>query len=356
MKYIKRYQLLNGFNIESVLLEEPYVTLVDENGNIYLSSTMATVIYGSKHGDSTYPYQIDTEEYYELDGTWEDPETHEIYFKWAKQDGEGYECWGLTRTRDFSNVNFLNPRYFDGMILSDGSSEYSNVGFKIYFGGKEEPSVTKGTIPHHNTGSLNTNNHAYVDLGLPSGALWATHNIGANTPTDYGNYYAWGETASKQDYSWGTYAYGSDYDSLTKYCPANKSDYWGGSGDPDDLKVLTLEDDVAHSEFGGDWHMPSSELLWELYSYTDNEWTDNYNESGVAGRVFRGNNQELFIPAAGYRDGSDLGAGGSGAYVWSLGLILYYPSYAYYLDFDSDGISIDNYGRYYGFSVRPVLY
>ena len=206
-----------------------------------------------------------------------------------------------------------------------------------------------------------------VDLGLPSRTLWYKYNLGCNfdllnnnpeqaKPKDwYGNYYAWGETAAKQDYSWKTYAYGSSDESLTKYCPANKSDYWGGSGDPDDLKVLTLEDDAARHNQSFVWRMPSSELLQELCDCTNNKWTYDYNGTGVAGQVFKGNNQELFIPAAGFYNGSDLSNAGDGALLWSSSLDTDNPSNAWHLYFDSDSIGMLDSNRRYGFSARPVL-
>ena len=115
------------------------------------------------------------------------------------------------------------------------------------------------------------NGYKWVDLGLPSGTRWATCNIGAEKPQDYGNYYAWGEVIQKSFYSWSTYKYGSDYDQLTKYC--NKSEY----GVNDNKTVLELEDDAAYMNWGGKWRMPTDEQQTELRKQCYWVWTESYN-------------------------------------------------------------------------------
>lgn len=97
------------------------------------------------------------------------------------------------------------------------------------------------------------NGHEYVDLGLPSGTLWATVNIGASTPSENGNFYAWGETEPKSNYSLSTYKWGNDETNYTKY------------NDTDGKTQLDLEDDAAHVNWGGDWHIPTYEQIMELY-------------------------------------------------------------------------------------------
>ena len=103
---------------------------------------------------------------------------------------------------------------------------------------------------------INNNGHEFVDLGLPSGTLWATMNIGASAVGQVGGYYAWGETSTKSDYSWETYAWGTE-DALTKYNAT------------DGKYCLDLEDDVAHVLWGGDWHIPSPAQIQELCAYTN---------------------------------------------------------------------------------------
>ena len=138
--------------------------------------------------------------------------------------------------------------------------------------------------------------HEYVDLGLPSGLLWATCNVGAETPEEYGDYFAWGETTPKDNYSWGTYQYG-DGSTITKYT---------GS---DGLTTLLPEDDAATANWGNDWRMPTHDEWVELYQNTTMTWTQ---QNGVNGRLFTADNgNSLFLPAAGYRDLSSLDGAGS---------------------------------------------
>ncbi|MBR5532185.1 MAG: T9SS C-terminal target domain-containing protein, partial [Bacteroidales bacterium] len=115
----------------------------------------------------------------------------------------------------------------------------------------------------------NTENE-YVDLGLPSGIKWATCNVGANSPEDYGDYFAWGETEPKDYYDWSTYKYcNGSYDIMTKYF--TDSDY----GTVDNKTTLELTDDAAHVNWGGNWRMPTKAEQDELRN-TDNctwEWT-----------------------------------------------------------------------------------
>ena len=103
------------------------------------------------------------------------------------------------------------------------------------------------------------NGHEYVDLGLPSGIKWATCNVGATTPEEYGDYFAWGETQPKDYYDWSTYKYcnGDEY-SITKYC--TRSTY----GTVDIKTTLELSDDAARVNWGGKWRMPTIEEQKEL--------------------------------------------------------------------------------------------
>ena len=200
------------------------------------------------------------------------------------------------------------------------------------------------------TGSAN--GHEWVDLGLPSGTLWATCNIGASKPEGYGNYYAWGETSTKSTYNWGTYKYANgDYDKLTKYC--NNSDY-DNNGFTDKLTTLQSGDDPATANWGSGWQTPSKAQWDELLSNTTNQWT---TKNGVKGRQFtsKKNGQTLFLPAAGSRWGSELNYAGSYGYYWSRSLYTDNPSYAWYLYFHSGSCRMGSgRSRSSGFSVRPV--
>ena len=106
------------------------------------------------------------------------------------------------------------------------------------------------------------NGHDYTDLGLPSGTLWATCNVGANVPENYGDFFAWGEVSAKSSYSWSNYKYcNGDFNSLTKYCSMSS---FGDNGFTDNLKVLEPSDDAATANWGQDWRMPTVEEMREL--------------------------------------------------------------------------------------------
>ena len=187
-----------------------------------------------------------------------------------------------------------------------------------------------------------------VDLGLPSGLKWASCNIGATAPEDYGNYYAWGETTTKTDYSWATYKHANgDYNKLTKYCSYN-----GNNGFTDDKTTLDPEDDAAYVNWGGDWRMPTRAEVDELLNNCTWTWTTQNGVNGyqVASKT---NGNSIFLPAAGCRD-ADLNNAGSIGYYWSASLNDYYPGNTWCINFGSDYHDRGYNSRYFGFSVRPV--
>lgn len=188
----------------------------------------------------------------------------------------------------------------------------------------------------------------WVDLGLPSGLLWATRNVGATSPEDYGDYFAWGETTTKSTYYWSNYNYcNGGYDQLTKYC--FNSEY-GYNGFTDNLTILQSGDDAATANYGG--RTPTSAEWQELINNTTIEWT---TQNGVNGRRFTGSNgNSLFLPAAGYFDGSSLTYAGTGGYYWSSSLYTGSPNVACYFAFRSDYQSAGFSGRDNGHSVRAV--
>lgn len=190
--------------------------------------------------------------------------------------------------------------------------------------------------------------HDYVDLGLPSGTLWATCNIGANKPEDYGNYYAWGETKPKNTYDWDTYKYANNAsDKLTKYC--NNSSY-GKNGFTDDLTALQTGDDPATANWGNGWRTPSKEQWVELLANTTNQWT---MKDGVSGRLFTSlkNTATLFLPVA--CDSWFNYYHPIGIY-WSRSLLIGCPSFAWTFCYGSGGCFMNFSFRYSGFAVRPV--
>ena len=193
-----------------------------------------------------------------------------------------------------------------------------------------------------------------VDLGLPSGIMWASFNVGATKPEEYGEYYAWGETQPKSDYSWSTYKWCSgDNNKLTKYC--TDSSYWGDSGSPDNKTVLNPEDDAAQLNWGGSWRIPTDAEWKELVENCTWTWTKNYNGTGIKGRIVTASNgNSIFLPAAGYWNATYVdGAGGGGTY-WSSTLNSLEPNYSLYVGFSTGIVSRSSYERYFGFSIRPV--
>ncbi len=193
----------------------------------------------------------------------------------------------------------------------------------------------------------------WVDLGLPSGILWATRNVGATSPEDYGDYFAWGETSPKSVYDWSTYRYcNGSYNTLTKYC-SNSSYGYNGFTFTDNLTTLQAGDDAATANWGGGARTPTATEWRELINNTTSQWT---TQNGVYGRRFTSSNgRSIFLPAAGCRWVSSLYDAGSYGFYWSSSLSTSGPSSAWGLDFDSGDVSTDYYyGRYYGLSVRPV--
>ena len=192
--------------------------------------------------------------------------------------------------------------------------------------------------------------HDYVDLGLPSGLLWATCNVGAARPENYGDYFAWGETQPKETYSWTTYQYSNgSSNTLTKYC--DNSSY-GYNGFTDDLTTLLPEDDAATANWGEGWRMPTQAEFQELLDNTTVTWT---TKNGVNGRLFTASNgNSLFLPAAGYRYGSYLFSAGSNGDYWSSSLNTDDPNDAWGLHFRSGYYYMNDIYRGDGQSVRPV--
>lgn len=191
--------------------------------------------------------------------------------------------------------------------------------------------------------------HAYVDLGLPSGTLWATCNVGASKPEGYGNYYAWGETATKAVYDRVTYKWTSSSSSIipTKYTGSSSAE-------------LRPADDAAYVNWGKNWRMPSKAQFDELInsSYTTTTWT---SINGIYGRKitskmpgFVGN--YIFLPAAGLRVGSSLGFADTNGLYWSRTLYDNDMDSAWYLNFHSSNIDVIDSYRREGYSVRPVRF
>ena len=201
----------------------------------------------------------------------------------------------------------------------------------------------------------------YVDLGLPSGLKWAKCNLGASKPSESGDYYAWGETAPKAEYTWATYKWmqagQSDWKYITKYTFADgvTEGIWYDSAREfigDNKTVLVAADDAATQQLGSPWRMPTIDEIQELLVNCTWTWT---TQDGVNGYQVDGpNGNAIFLPAAGYRKVSGLKYAGSQGYCWSSSLSTTESNCAYSLDLHSDRYLIARTYRYFGYTVRPV--
>ena len=214
---------------------------------------------------------------------------------------------------------------------------------------------TKSDAPNNNgnnnggNGGNSINGHEYVDLGLPSGNLWATGNVGVTTTKGYGDYFAWGEIQTKSYYAWSTYKYcKGDFNQLTKYCASSS---YGYNGFTDTLTILQPGDDAAAIIWGSGWRMPTVVEWEELYLNTTSTFTTRDN---VKGRLFTASNgQSLFLPLAGVRWQDNLdGVGLIGDYWSSFANASTAPYFAIDTGRYCAGIAYGN--RSDGFSVRAV--
>lgn len=191
--------------------------------------------------------------------------------------------------------------------------------------------------------------HERVDLGLPSGTLWATCNVGASSPEEYGDYFAWGETEPKDYYDWSTYKWcNGSSDTMTKYCTDSILGY---NGFTDGKTELDPEDDAAYVNWGSSWRMPTIEQQIELIGNCSWTWT---TQNGVKGYLVTGaNGNSIFLPAAG-RYGRSLYQVGSNGYYRSGALWSGGADNASSLFFHSMYVGLINGYRYYGYTVRAV--
>lgn len=199
----------------------------------------------------------------------------------------------------------------------------------LFFAGcKKDTLFEEGEVLY--SGSIN--GYKYIDLGLPSGLKWATCNVGASSPEDYGDYYAWGETETKSEYT-----------------SFNCSSY-----------VVQMNDisgnaqyDVARKKWGGSWRMPTKTEIEELIDNCNWTWTAQVGKKGH--KVTGPNGNSIFLPAAGYRDESSLYNDGDYGYYWSSTSSVNYGfcPYHLYLYGGCDAVNWDSY-CYHGLTVRPI--
>ena len=182
-----------------------------------------------------------------------------------------------------------------------------------------------------------------VDLGLS--VKWATCNVGANSPEEYGDYFAWGEISPKDEYRIQTYQYWTDYDGDGSWDSGEYAELGDIAGNP--------QYDAATANWGGAWRMPTRLEQYELLNNCTWEWTIL---NGVKGqRVTGPNGNSIFLPAAGFRSGTSSSFVGSCGYYWSSTRHADYEYNAYYLYFNSAEYRLSFGDRSDGQSVRPVL-
>ena len=262
-------------------------------------------------------------------------------------------------------VEDLMPDNLPGDVNGDGAVDISDVNMvtSIILGVAHDANIMRRADVNRD-GSINISDinaiiaiilrgdeeqeHEWVDLGLPSGTLWATCNVGANSPEEYGDYFAWGETAPKQVYSWETYKWceGSDR-TMTKYCI--KSSY----GTVDNKTELEPEDDAAFANWGPSWRMPSAEQIKELIDNCSSQWT---MVNGVNGLMITGpNGNTVFLPATDCLHYDYPNPEGSYVNYWSRTLDSDMNFFAPLMGGSTENEWNLYYGyRDYGITVRPV--
>ena len=201
------------------------------------------------------------------------------------------------------------------------------------------------------------NGYGFVDLGLPSGLKWAICNVGATNSEGYGDYFAWGETAPKADYSWSTLKYCTDINDkkFSRYVPSGKEEFWGGEpgSSPDNRTVLEANDDAATANWGAPWRTPTNAEWEELRDNCTSDWI---TQNGVKGYriTSKKNGASFFLPAAGYRLDTNLDNTPPACCYWSSSLVADRPHDAQGRHYTSDKLWWRPITRSSGLSVRPV--
>ena len=329
----------------------------DERGNCHFESTISDLILGKTYYYRAYTYDGLNYNYGETCSftlykdlqlanqtlTLKEGETGQVEIT------SGNGSYGIKNSNDTVATVTVNGEMIDIEAVSPGTATITVIDNKTGQTASFEVTVedeekTALFCPDHN--------HPHViDLGLPSGTKWACCNIGSDKPEDYGSYYAWGETQTKETYNWSTYYYcnGSE-DSMTKYCIDNSF------GTVDNKKELDPGDDVATVTWGINWQMPSTEQQYELINsdYTTTEWI---SLDGIYGMKITSNSNgnSIFLPASGYYSDCVRSANSSGNY-WSRSLGTSYSNRSRFLLFDSEK-KATNYieRRLFGQSVRAVV-
>ena len=264
---------------------------------------------------------------------------------YVKRSDEIKEPLDTTRTiLSIDTTNFMCVKPYDGIVKKYNVEDVEEVFH-------EEVILPTDTSSY---------DYPYVDLGLPSGTLWATFNVGASKPEEYGDYFAWGEIKTKNYYDWTTYRWGGEYGTskeyISKYCCNHEN------GRRDSLVTLLPEDDAATANWGQNWRMPTVEECCELIENCQWSWEELNGVKGT--KITAKNGNWIFFPAAGTFDGYSVKSKASEAY--------YLSSSLHVVDWSTVGYSGDDWyscclyfydvyyqycstcARFSGHTVRPV--
>ena len=306
----------------------------DDEGGSYSSS----IVGRWQYSNTAFVFNSDKTGYHETDLRSEGWGVTKSRFTWVQTDVHlllTYDGSGGHVKGDYVYIytldkNILTVYYGDGELMG------------IY---KKQSGSADNDDNDDNDDDDYINGHEYVDLGLS--VKWATCNVGASKPEEYGGYYAWGETEEKSEYDLDTYKwYNRSSDALTKYCTYSKY------GRVDNKTTLEPSDDVAHVKWGGSWRMPTKDEIEELHDKCSWTWT---TVNGVNGyKVIGPNGNSIFLPAAGNRSGTGLRYRGTEGYYCSSSLFGGYCYNSYSLYFNVSGHDWYLSGRHMGISVRPV--
>ena len=228
----------------------------------------------------------------------------------------------------------------------DNSSEYALPKFdNLSNSDLKEKLYTETTV---------LSDHEFVDLGLS--VKWATCNVGASSPSAYGDYYAWGETSTKSSYTLENYRFrisGDSYENVK----LSKYNYESDRGTVDNRTVLEMSDDVARQKWGGSWRIPTKEEFMELIDNCDWTWTTINGVTGykVTSKKSGYSSHSIFLPATGYRGDTSLHNTGVWGCYWSSSHTSYNPYDSWELGFDSNSRYTGTMGREFGIPVRPVF-
>ena len=250
----------------------------------------------------------------------------------------------------------LMVKYGEGLYTNLHADFGKNKGYKLnvtkdpdiasflkgYYKSVHKVNVGETNPKPSTTNPINIQNDS-VDLGLSSGILWATCNIGASSPSEIGEYFAWGEKETKDAYGWETYelCHGS-YNSIFKYT------------EDDRKSILEPHDDVANSELGGEWRIPTKEDMEELVEECEWKWS---NQNGRLGwKVIGPNNNYIFLPASGAASSYIIaGVNELGRYWTATRDKSNYSAYNLRFKDVTDTIVVVDDTRFYGRTIRPVL-